>query len=178
MKSILLHKRGTWALTLREEERLKAYHRKQLKKILNTRYPKKINKSLYKICQEKPLSLQLFVHYISLVIFFEETNTFLQINQQELILSPMVNLVNSVQQRSRTDSTPNQTTLKQRPQLAQDRKCWRRKLPKCHRLRTGKRNGNKSVSQSMTYIPISNKPLHNITCRCDIQCHYKYNISY
>ena len=60
VKSILLYNCGTWALTLTEEERLNAYHRKQLKKILNIRYPKKItNKSLYKICQEKPLSLQI-----------------------------------------------------------------------------------------------------------------------
>ena len=49
-----------WALTLTEEERLNAYHRKQLKKIINIRYPKKItNKSLYRICQEKSLSLQI-----------------------------------------------------------------------------------------------------------------------
>ena len=30
-----------------------------MKKILNIRYPKKINKSRYRICQEKPLSLQI-----------------------------------------------------------------------------------------------------------------------
>ena len=60
MKSILLFNCRTWALTLTEEERLNASHRKQLKKILNIRYPKKItNKSLYRICQEKPLSLQI-----------------------------------------------------------------------------------------------------------------------
>ena len=59
VKSILLYNCATCALILSEEERLNAYHRKQLKKILNIRYPKKItNKSLYKICQEKPLSLQ------------------------------------------------------------------------------------------------------------------------
>ena len=48
-----------------------------------------------------------------LVIFYLETKTFLQIKQQELILSLMVTiceddqdyLANSVQQRSRTDST-------------------------------------------------------------------------
>ena len=41
-------------------ERLNAYHRNQLKKILNIRYPKKIkNKSLYRICHEKPLSIQI-----------------------------------------------------------------------------------------------------------------------
>lgn len=60
VKSILLYNCGTWALTITEEEKLNAHHRKQLKKILNIRYPTKItNKSLYKICQEKPLSLQI-----------------------------------------------------------------------------------------------------------------------
>ena len=60
VKSILLYNCGTWALTLTAEERLNAYHRKQLKKILNIRYPMKItNKSFYRICEEKPLSLQI-----------------------------------------------------------------------------------------------------------------------
>ena len=60
VKSILFYSCRTWALTLTEKERLYAYHRKQLKQILNIRYPKKItNKSLYRICQEKPLSLQI-----------------------------------------------------------------------------------------------------------------------
>ena len=60
VKSILLYNCGTWALTVTEEERLNAYHRKQIKKILNTRYSKKkTNKSFYRICQEKSLSLQI-----------------------------------------------------------------------------------------------------------------------
>ena len=60
LKSILLYNCGTWALTLTEEERLNAYYRKQLQKILNIRYHKKItNKSLYRTCQEKSLSLQI-----------------------------------------------------------------------------------------------------------------------
>ena len=51
---------GTWALTLTEEEKINAFHRKQLKKVLNNKFPVKItNKSLYKKCQEKPLSLQI-----------------------------------------------------------------------------------------------------------------------
>ena len=51
---------GTRALTLTGKERLKAFHRKQLKKILNISYPKKItNISLYRICQENSLSLQI-----------------------------------------------------------------------------------------------------------------------
>ena len=37
--------------------KLDAFHRKQLRRVINIRYPVKIsNKSLYKICNEKPLS--------------------------------------------------------------------------------------------------------------------------
>ena len=46
VKSILLYNCGTWALTLTKEERLNAYHRKQLKKILIIRYPTKITNKL------------------------------------------------------------------------------------------------------------------------------------
>ena len=60
VQSILLYNCGAWALILTDEERLNAYHRKQLKKILNIRYPKKIrNKSLYRIYQEKLQLLQI-----------------------------------------------------------------------------------------------------------------------
>ena len=60
VKSILLYNCGTWALTQTEEEKLNAFHRKQLRRILNIKYPIKItNKSLYKKCQEIPLSLQI-----------------------------------------------------------------------------------------------------------------------
>ena len=92
VKSILLYNCGTWALTLIEEERLTAYHRKQLKKILNIRYPKK-KKTSHSIESAK----KGHCHYksyrltgVSLVIFYEETKTFLQIKQQELISSLMV----------------------------------------------------------------------------------------
>ena len=58
VKSILLYNCGTSAFTLTEEERF--IPPKTIGKILNIRYPKKItNKSLYRICQEKPLSLQI-----------------------------------------------------------------------------------------------------------------------
>ena len=60
VKSILLYNCSTWALTLTEEEKINAFYRKQLKKVLNIKFPVKItNKSLYKKCQEKPLSLQI-----------------------------------------------------------------------------------------------------------------------
>ena len=49
VKSILLYNCSTWALTLTEEEKVNALHRKQLKKVLNITFPVKItNKSLYK----------------------------------------------------------------------------------------------------------------------------------
>ena len=45
-KSILLYNCGTWALNISEEERLNAYHGKQLNKILNIRYHKKITNKI------------------------------------------------------------------------------------------------------------------------------------
>ena len=58
VKSVLTYNSGTWALTQTEEERLNAFHRQQLRKILNIKYPVKItNSSLYKKCEERPLSI-------------------------------------------------------------------------------------------------------------------------
>ena len=60
MKSILLYNCNTWALTLTEEEKINAFHRKQMKKGLNIKFQVKItNKSQYKKFQKKPLSLQI-----------------------------------------------------------------------------------------------------------------------
>ena len=60
VKSVLIYNCGTWALTRSDEERLDRFHRKQLKKVLNIRYPTKItNTALYKKCNERPLSLQI-----------------------------------------------------------------------------------------------------------------------
>lgn len=60
VKSILTYNCETWAMTKSEENRIDTFHRKQLRLILNIRYPTKItNESLYKKCQEKPLSLQI-----------------------------------------------------------------------------------------------------------------------
>ena len=60
VKSILTYNCGTWALTKTEEEKLNAFHRQQLRKILNIKYPVKItNSSLYKKCNECPLSITL-----------------------------------------------------------------------------------------------------------------------
>ena len=60
VKSVLTYNCGTWALTKTEEEKLNAFHRQQLRKILNIKYPVKItNSSLYKKCNECPLSITL-----------------------------------------------------------------------------------------------------------------------
>ena len=56
VKSILTYNCGTWALAQTELNKLDAFHRKQLRKVLNIYYPTKIsNKTFYKKCNEKPL---------------------------------------------------------------------------------------------------------------------------
>ncbi|GFS20409.1 endonuclease-reverse transcriptase [Elysia marginata] len=58
VKSVLTYNCGTWSLTQSQEERLNAFHRKHLKKVLNIKYPVKItNSSLYNKCNERPLSI-------------------------------------------------------------------------------------------------------------------------
>ena len=60
VKSVPTYNCGTWALTKIEEEKLNAFHRQQLRKILNIKYPVKItNSSLYEKCNECPLSITL-----------------------------------------------------------------------------------------------------------------------
>ena len=60
VKSILVYNCGTWALTKSEEEKLNAFHHKQLRKVLNIKYPVKItNSSLYNKCEEHPLSIYI-----------------------------------------------------------------------------------------------------------------------
>ncbi|GFR88115.1 hypothetical protein ElyMa_004243400 [Elysia marginata] len=60
VKSILIYNCGTWALTQTEANKLDTFHRKQLRNILDIHYPTLIsNKSLYKICNETPLSVQI-----------------------------------------------------------------------------------------------------------------------
>lgn len=60
VKSILLYNSATWALTKTDEDKLDAFHRKQLRKMLGIHYPVKItNDSLYKKCNESPVSIQI-----------------------------------------------------------------------------------------------------------------------
>ena len=92
MKSILLYNCGTWALTLLEEERLNTHHRKQLKKILNIRYPKKIKTNHF--IENLPRKVTVINSIRSLESLWsystKRQKTFLQIKQQELLLSLMV----------------------------------------------------------------------------------------
>ena len=86
MKPIPLYNCGT------EDERLIAFHRKQLKAILNIRYPEKItNKSLYRTYQEKPWSLQILSARWSLFGHILRRDKDIPAKkQQELILSLMI----------------------------------------------------------------------------------------
>ena len=60
MKSVLLYNGGTWAITKQEENRLNTFHRKQLRIILNIKYPTIItNESLYAKTGEVPISLTI-----------------------------------------------------------------------------------------------------------------------
>lgn len=57
IKSILLYNCGTWGLTQQQEEKLDAFHRRQLRKIIGVRYPTKIsNVKLYEKVEEEPVS--------------------------------------------------------------------------------------------------------------------------
>ncbi|RLN98609.1 hypothetical protein BBJ28_00008320 [Nothophytophthora sp. Chile5] len=53
---ILLYNCGTWALTPSELRQLESFHRRQLRSVLNVRYPRRIpNAELYEACEERPL---------------------------------------------------------------------------------------------------------------------------
>ena len=60
VKTILTYNSGTWSPTQKEEDDLDAFHRKQLRKVLNVKYPVRMrNKKVYEITQEELLSIDL-----------------------------------------------------------------------------------------------------------------------
>ena len=60
VKSILLYNCSTWGLTKTSEKKLDSFHRRQLRKILNIKWPRTINcKKLYLITNTKPLSIEI-----------------------------------------------------------------------------------------------------------------------
>ena len=134
---ILLHNCGRWALTLTEEERCNACHRKQLKKILPITYPKKItNESLCRIGQEKPLSLQIpssrcsiFDHILRRDKDIHAKRAYFNHNGNKLRERPkttMLMVFNRdlalIQHPIRLHSSRD---LAEITELAQNRKCWR-----------------------------------------------------
>jgi len=61
VKPILTYNMGTWALTQAESEKLDAFHRTQLRRVINIRYPDRIsNESLYKRTGTKPISEEMY----------------------------------------------------------------------------------------------------------------------
>ena len=57
IKSILLYNCGTWGMTIQDEQQLDSFHRKQLRQMLNIRWPHKIrNKKLFERTNLKPVS--------------------------------------------------------------------------------------------------------------------------
>ena len=60
IKSVLLYNCGTWAMTKNEEKHINAFHRQQLRNILNIKYPMTIrNKKLYNLADEQPISIEI-----------------------------------------------------------------------------------------------------------------------
>ena len=57
VKSILLYNCSTWGVTQNIEQKLDAFHRRQLRRVLNIKYPTNIsNKKLYEKTEEIPIS--------------------------------------------------------------------------------------------------------------------------
>ena len=57
VKSVLLYNCGTWGVSANVQQKLDAYHRRHLRRILGIKYPTRIsNEKLYKVTGEKPIS--------------------------------------------------------------------------------------------------------------------------
>ena len=60
VKSVLLYNCETWGLTKTNRKQLDSFHRQQLRKVLNIRYPNKISSlSVYERCDACPISLEI-----------------------------------------------------------------------------------------------------------------------
>ena len=60
IKPVLLYNSETWGLTKAAIKNLNSFHRKQLRIVLNIRFPHRIsNKAVYKACNTEPLSLEI-----------------------------------------------------------------------------------------------------------------------
>ena len=60
IKAVLLYNSSTWGLTVNDELKLDTFHRKELRRVIDKRYPDKIsNAKLYEKCKTYPISLQI-----------------------------------------------------------------------------------------------------------------------
>ena len=60
VKPVLLYNSSTWGLTKNEEMGIDSFHRQQLRKVLNVKYPDKMrNDEVYRLTKETPISLQI-----------------------------------------------------------------------------------------------------------------------
>ena len=137
VKSILTYNCGTWALAQTELNKLDAFHRKQLRNIY---YRTKIsNKTLYKKCNEKPLSThilesrwRLFGHILrrneeipadkAIHLYFHRTEKRFR-GRQTTTLPVIINKdLSQIQDNLSLKSTDD---LKYLRSLAQDRDQWK-----------------------------------------------------
>ena len=60
VKSILLYNCSTWGLTLQDEKKLDSFHRQQMRRIINIRWPHIIrNNKLYELTKTRPISIDI-----------------------------------------------------------------------------------------------------------------------
>ena len=149
----------------KQEKKLDAYHRKQLKRILNIRYPTKIkNKTLYKKTREKPLTQtiaqnrwKLFGHILRrdrlipanqvMEAYFEPSKAGGFKGKKRITLPVTLNKdlesLNNKKQHLIDHSyckrlkLNNKTDLEEIRQLAQDRVMWKELVYQMASLRTG-----------------------------------------
>ena len=155
VKSILLYNSGTWGMTKGEEEKIDAFHRKQLKRILQIKYPTKIkNEILYKKTNEEPVSntirmtrWKLFGHilrrtknipaYQAMENYFSKTeNTGFRGKRRTTLpttLNDDLDKLHTQTNKHLTDhnyykrlTLHNKTDLETLRELAQERKTWKR----------------------------------------------------
>ena len=154
VRSILLYNCGTWAVTKDAEQKLDAFHRKQLKRVLGIKYPTVIsNTELYKKTGEQPISSimrksrwELFGHimrrdrqipaYMAMELYFDTNSngkgfrgkrrTTLPIKlQEDLDKTHNVTEVQTDHNYHKRIKLNNKADLEHLRSIAQDRKDWR-----------------------------------------------------
>ena len=149
IKPILIYNSGTWSLTKKEENELDAFHRQQLRKVMNVKYPVKMRNSVvYRESGEEMLSLEvrksrwkLFGHILRLHIdtpaqrsmdfFFEESKACKFRGRPRVNLPWTLN--DDLTRYSGTDlRLKTAEDLWKLRELAQDRKKWSELVEKIH----------------------------------------------